>query len=180
MINLIPNEEKKIMRRDFYFRAATIFLLALGLTMLIACVTLLPTYFLSIEKEKQINQKLDIQNQNKIKIEDQQVFINVSSIDEKLSLFEKTEKNHFLVSERVINQILLKKVKDIKITQISYKNSEKDGHMVNLSGIAPNREKLLLFRQVLEDNPSFKKVNLPISNFIKGSNIQFSLSLISL
>jgi hypothetical protein len=67
---------------------------------------------------------------------------------------------------------------DIKITQILYDNTVAKGDKkVNIQGTAPSRERLLIFRQALEGNPAFKKVDLPISNFVKGSNIQFSLSL---
>ena len=65
----------------------------------------------------------------------------------------------------------------IKISQISFKDTGLDVKEVNISGTAPSRERLSLFRRALEGDPLFKKVDLPISNFIKGSNIRFSLSL---
>jgi len=49
---------------------------------------------------------------------------------------------------------------------------------VSIEGIAPSREILLAFRRLLENDPLFKSVDLPISNFIKGSNIRFNLNLI--
>ena len=77
----------------------------------------------------------------------------------------------------MIGAILLKKRSDIKITQILYQNDGTNGKKITLTGIASSREVLLLFRQALEDSSSFKDVVLPISNFVKGSNIDFSLSL---
>ena len=59
-----------------------------------------------------------------------------------------------------------------------YENDATKGKKVTVLGIAPSRELLLLFRRALEDDVAFKKVDLPISNFVKGSNIEFSLSLI--
>ena len=76
------------------------------------------------------------------------------------------------------NEILLKKSPNIKITRISYKDDLKTGKKIDIEGLAPNREVLLLFRRALEDSTVFSKVDLPISNFIKGSNIKFHLSLI--
>ena len=66
----------------------------------------------------------------------------------------------------------------IKITEILYQNDPQTGERINISGKAPNREVLLLFRRILEDNTAFSKVDLPISNFVKGSNIKFYLNLI--
>jgi len=74
--------------------------------------------------------------------------------------------------------VISKKMTDIKINQILYKN-EPAGKSIGVRGIAPNRERLLLFRRALEEDPLFKKVDLPISNFTKGLNIQFYLSLIT-
>jgi hypothetical protein len=93
-------------------------------------------------------------------------------------LIEKAESSKFLVSQKVVSAIILKKILGIKITDISYKNDPLLGKTVNLEGTAPSRESLLLFRQALQDDTTFKNVDLPISNFVKGSNIQFYLSLI--
>ena len=69
---------------------------------------------------------------------------------------------------------------DIKINQISYENNLLKGKIINIKGSAVSRERLLLFRLAFENDANFKDVDLPISNFIKGSNIQFNLSLIAL
>lgn len=177
MINLIPNEEKKKMVRGFYYRAATVFLFALSITMLIASITLLPSYFFSREKKSLNSKKLDTQAAQVGSLKDQEVFAAVSNLDRELTLIEKAGKNKFLPSERVIKAIILRKVKDVKITQFSF-NESREEMKVGINGTASSRETLLLFRQALENDPSFKKVDLPISNFIKGSNIKFYLSLI--
>jgi len=67
---------------------------------------------------------------------------------------------------------------NIKITDISYENDSLNGKKISIQGTAPSREVLLSFRQAFENDNTFKQVDLPISNFVKGSNIQFYLSLI--
>ena len=69
------------------------------------------------------------------------------------------------------------KMPDIKITQIQYRNESIKGKTISISGVASSRDRLLLFKRELENNIAFKKVDLPISNFVKGSNIKFSLGL---
>lgn len=178
MINLIPNEEKKIMVEGFYYRIAATFFMALGMTMVILFSILLPSYILSVEKKNFINDKLILQTTEPVSSDDKEVTMFINTLDQKLSLFEKTEKNKFLFSERVINEILSRKLSNVKISQISYVNNKDAGTMsVNISGTAPNRETLLSFRRALEESAFFKNVDLPISNFVKGSNIKFSLNL---
>jgi Tfp pilus assembly protein PilN len=91
---------------------------------------------------------------------------------------EKNEAAKYLLSRSVINEIILNKMPDMKITQISYDSATKTGKTITLRGIAPSRERLLQFRKALEDDSAFKKVDLPISNFVKGSNISFSIGLL--
>lgn len=178
MINLIPKEEKKRMTIGFYYKLAVLFLMMLDFCILIAFICILPSYFISSIKETLINTKLENQKNEPLPLFDQQTLAAIKDINSKLNLVENSEKNKFLLSEKVINTILLKKRFDIKITQILYENSPIQGKKVSIIGTAPSREVLLLFRQALEDGPTFKNIDLPISNFVKGSNIQFYLSLI--
>jgi len=177
MINLIPKEEKKKMVTDFYFRLVVLFVVMLDFCILVALVSMLPSYFVTSIKYSLISTKLENQKLEPLPILGQESLASVKDMDTKLTLVEKFEKNKFLLSLKVINAILLKKRPDIKITQILYENNETNGRKISLIGMAPSREVLLFFRQALEDSPNFKNVVLPISNFVKGSDIDFYLSL---
>ncbi len=178
MINLIPKEEKKKMLASFYLRLVILIVMVLGFCVLIALLSLLPSYFISSMKNSSISAELESQRLEPMPSLEKDSLALVQDIDKKLVLVENFEKNKFLISVKVINAILLRKKSNIKITQIIYENNETSGKKINLAGIAPSREILLSFRQALEDSSAFKNVNLPISNFVKGSNIDFYLSLI--
>lgn len=181
MINLIPQEEKKKMLKAFYYRLLVLALVIGGVSCLIASVVVLPSYFVSSAKINLIEEKLAMQKKQPVSLPDQETLKIIEDLNKKLALFEKKDTS-FEVSKKIINAIILKKVPSIKITNISYENeSSKNSQQtkkVNIQGTAPSRSTLLLFRQALEDDITFKSVNLPISNFIKGSNIQFFLTLI--
>ncbi len=182
MINLIPNTQKKEMRKGFYFRLLVLFLVMAGVSIIIAFVAILPAYFLSSVKSNLIDSKLEAQGQEVVPLPDQETLAVIKDLDSKLGIIERAERSNFVVSGRVINAVIAKKMQEIKITDIAYeKNSKNDptlGPTISIQGTAPSREMLLLFRQALEDDTTFKSVDLPISNFVKGSNIQFYLSLI--
>jgi hypothetical protein len=178
MINLIPKEEKKRMTTDFYFRITVLFLVLFGSCILIASIAILPSYFFSSMKNVLADTKLEIQKREPLPLLGEQSLLIIKDINKKLDLVESSEKNKFLPSQKVINSILLKKRPDIKITQILYENDVAKGKKISITGTAPSREVLLLFRKALEDSSNFKSINLPISNFVKGSNIQFYLNLI--
>jgi hypothetical protein len=178
VINLIPKEEKKKMTVDFYYRLAVLFLMMLDFCILVVSISILPSYFISSMKNALVDAKLETQKREPLPLFDQQTLAVIKDINSKLDLVENSERNKFLPSLKVIDAILLKKRPDIKITQILYENNGVQGKKISLTGTAPSREVLLLFRQALEDSPTLKNIDLPISNFVKGSNIQFSLSLI--
>ncbi len=178
MINLIPPEEKKRLIRNFYYRVAVVFVVATSFAVLVSTVAITPAYFLSVVKKNLAESRLKNQLAEPVPIPDQQTLALVEDLNSKLGVIEKAQSQKFSVSERVITEIILKKLVDIKIHQISYESDETEGKKIMIRGIAPSRERLLLFRRALEDDSYFKQVDLPISNFIKGSNIQFSLSLI--
>ncbi|MBY0376466.1 hypothetical protein K2P96_00635 [Patescibacteria group bacterium] len=178
MINLIPNQEKKRKVKDFYFRLVVVSFFILGLCSLVACVALLPSYFLSTVKKNLVSSKLDTQQKQPIPPAGQNTLATVADVASKLNLIETTEKTNYLVSEKVINEIVLHKMPDIKITEFSYENNTTSGKKVVVHGIAPSRERLLIFRKSLEDDAAFKKVDLPIQNFVKGSNITFYINIV--
>lgn len=180
MINLIPNKEKKKKVKDFYFRLLVMFFAVLGFSILIASVSILPAYFLSLAKKNLVNAKLEIQKNEPVPPPSQETLDTIKNLNNKLSLVEKNKSNRYIISQKIINEIMLEKMPDIKITRINYQNDTIKGKTISLNGTAESRERLLLFRKALEDNVLFKKVDLPISNFVKGSNIRFYLNLVPL
>ena len=166
------------MAKGFYFRLTVVFFIMLGLCLLVASIAILPAYFLSLVKKNEANAKLEIQKSEPILELDQQTLATILGLNSKLNLIENAKKNKYIISQKVINEVILKKMLDVKINQITYQNDPLNGKVINVRGVAPSRERLLLFRQALEEDSTFQKVNLPISNFVKGSHIQFYLSLI--
>lgn len=166
------------MIKGFYYKLVVLALITTGALFLVAAVAVMPSYFFSSVKNNIINTKLENQKEDPVSTSDQQLLDVTKSLSYKLGIIERAEKNEFSVSRNVIDAILLKKMSDIKITNIFYDNDPVKGKIISIQGNAPSREVLLSFRQALEDDKSFKQVDLPISNFVKGSNIKFSLSLI--
>jgi Tfp pilus assembly protein PilN len=180
MINLIPNQEKKKMTKDFYFRLVVVSFVMLGFSIFVGSTTILPSFFLSVVRKNVANAKLETQKKEPIPDLDQKTLDIIKDLENKLSLVENAEKNKFNISEKVIKEISSKKTSDIKITKIIYNSTIQNGRKISIEGSASSRENLLSFSKALKEDPLFKEVDLPVSNFIKGSNIQFYLNLIPL
>ena len=150
----------------------------LGVSASVASVVILPSYFITSVEGRSAQAKLKLQEEKSVSLSDQNALETVEDLKRKLKLIRNAEKNKFIFSEKVINEIVLEKVSNIKITEILYENKGESGGMIKVAGSASSREALISFRHALEDNSNFSKVDLPVSNFIKGSNIKFYLSLI--
>lgn len=182
MINLIPGEEKKRMSKSFYYRLTILSLIMLSFSILIASVAMLPAYFVSMAKEDLANKKLQIQKNELTPVPDSATLSAVEDLKNKIIFIESRQNSNFSLVERVLNSIILKKINLIKINEIRYEKNDQlgseDAERITVGGTASSREVLLVFRKSLEDDIMFKQVNLPISSFVKGSNIKFFLSLI--
>lgn len=178
MINLIPTEEKKRMKTYFWVRLLTIGFIVFGCSILIGAVALLPAYFHVTVKNSLAKEKSKAQQETPLGATESQIIGEVNDLNKKLELIEKSRQAEFVISERVINNVVEKKMPDIKITEIGYEYNATKGKEIRISGEALSRERLLLFRLALERDPAFKKVDLPVSNFVRGSNIHFFLTLV--
>ncbi len=178
MINLIPNQEKKKMTKDFYIRLLSLCFIMLSTCIFLASLLLLPSYFFSSYKNNTAKDKLGMQNSGEIPTFNKEASAIIEDINSKMNILEKSNKSKFLVSEKIIQNILLKKPQNIQITQVSYDDHVTAGKKISISGVALSRDALLSFRKSLEDSSMFKTIDLPISNFVKGANIQFYLTLV--
>ncbi len=180
MINLIPIEEKKEIKKDFFQRVLVVSLIMFIFLIVISIIAIFPAYFISLEKKTSLIKKLEIQKNEVMPELDQMALREIKNLDARLSLLEKARKNKYVFSAKVIDEILNQKVSGIKIKRIFYQNDSLEGKKIKIDGVAERREQLLNFRRALESDSSFKNVDLPISNFVKGENIQFNLTLISI
>ena len=153
------------------------FFVMLSVSLLIASILILPSYFFSSIEEDVIDTKIKSQEKS-ISLPDPNTLMIIKDLENKLNSVENYEKNKYVFSTKVINEIILKKIPNIKITEIFYQNDPQTGKKISISGKASSREVLLSFRRALEDDAAFSKIDLPISNFVKGSDIKFYLSLI--
>lgn len=179
MINLIPIEKKKEIRKEFYFRLLCLGFVILGVCFLIYSVLMLPAYFVSYQKKNLLTQKLEIQNNQIIPEVDSKAQAEITSLENKLKLILGAIDKKYIFSDKVLNEILLRKSNKIKIDGIYFKNDPKEKKIV-VSGTASSREDLLSFRRSFELSKIFSVVDLPISNFIKGKDIEFRLNLTAL
>ncbi len=175
MINILPTEEKDALRREYWMRFASVAILVFTLTALFASILLLPSYFFSASKESLSESRLEAFNKTHGGVASADLEGTIRALNTKLqSLLAATPKK--MPVRDAIDPLLTLRADGIGFNQILY--SESTGTpVIELYGVARDRTTLRDFKQALDDSSKFTSVDLPLSDFIKKSNIDFTISL---
>jgi hypothetical protein len=99
-------------------------------------------------------------------------------INSKLEILNKSSLP-YKVSDKVISNILNSRTAGITFSQVLFNKKLADGTAsLEVYGSATNRDSLRTFKTALDNNPEFSSVDLPISNFLGKTNLNFTISLI--
>lgn len=175
MINVLPEEEKKSLKSMYWKRFASAIMSFVSLSALVAVILILPSYFFSISKYNIASDKLEAFNNANPEIATEDLNKSINDINSRLSLLlSKAPKNQ--VNEIIIKNFLSNLPKGINISNISY--SEKEGlKIIDINGKASDRTALRNFKAFIDENKNIAGSNLPISNFLEKSDINFMISV---
>ncbi|MEK7179850.1 MAG: hypothetical protein AAB706_00055 [Patescibacteria group bacterium] len=175
MFNLLPNEEKKDIYTTYSIRRAILGLLFLFLAGIVMCVSLIPSFVLTKAKESEILQQIEFLNTSlalkNVNVLNQAI---ITARDDVKVLKDFASKSTSVFD--LFNKILEKKSANIRLTGILF-GAVSDKRQIVLNGIAKDREALLEFAQSIGREKAFSDISLPVSNFAKNKDIEFSFSV---
>lgn len=174
MFHLLPEKEKKVLKREYLFRLIFVILCFVGASLVVASVFLLPSYLLSNRKLADLNEQNSQIKQDIQKKTDPNLAKFLSSLKGNLAALKIT--NTTGSSSVPIKEITDKKTSGITLNQffINYNDS---GSSIIVSGNAKTRDYLTTFYHDIQSIPDFSKVDLPISDFAADKNIDFTMTL---
>jgi len=176
MINVLPLQEKNNLKKEYRVRLLSVVLLFVFLLGVISTFLLMPAYIASTAKVDFLEQKLESFNVLHPEISTDDLSKIVGDINETLNLLKNGTPPRN-VSNDVLLQILKLRPENILLNQILYSEKPDKSGSVIIYGIAKDREALYSFKSVLESNTSIESVDLPISSFVKRTNINFNLTV---
>lgn len=177
VINVLPPEEKKDLRRKYRSRLITILLNLFLLVGVLSIILLIPSYLLSAEKENLAESRLESFNLANSEITTLDLEETISDINKKLSIISQNEKGE-KISEKVFGWLLDNRPKGITFSQMLYHKRTDSTLVLDIHGVSSSRIVLRNFKTILDENPDYKEVNLPISNFLEKNNLDFTISII--
>ncbi len=174
LINVLPDKEKKIIHKEYLMRFFIVFLNMLTVAGIVSTFLLFPPYFLSKSKENLVENKLETLNRENPDLAINDIDKISKDINSKLEILSTNEASS-QVNNKVINNILSSRTDGIIFTQIFYNKKSTDSSILEIHGVANNRDSLRNFKTALDNNPNFLEVNLPISNFLEKTDLIFTV-----
>jgi hypothetical protein len=176
MFNLLPEPEKKQILSEYNLRRNILMLIFLFVVGLIAVISIFPSYLLSSSKILEAQDGVSsIRNSNVFK-EEESLNAELAQTNLKLSALQPLAGERY-VSE-LFNAVITERSSGIRMNGLQYKRGDdKKGGYLSVSGVAQDRENLSQFVTALGKNSLFSKVDLPVSNFTKDRNADFTLQI---
>lgn len=179
---LLPEREIRILKREYRTRLVVILLFFMSLSVVVGIISLVPAYVFSSFQEKEASANL-----NNIKNSDQKNEFE-SAIKELTStndLVKRLNGNKSpMVSSEVVGRIISNKSAGIKLNSIQFsgvsdsaKNATTSVTQIIIQGRSVDRETLVKFKNSLEADELFTKIELPVSDLTKSKDITFSVRL---
>lgn len=180
-VNLLPSEEKKKNRKRYLLRLSTTGAYVVVFLMLINFALLLPSYIMARSKksiaETRIENTTGMSAEERERLE-KETELSIKELNKKLETFSADTKTATTIISpaQTIKKILELKSATIKVQGIVYeKTSDRERFVV--TGRSAQRDDLAQFVEVLRKDPFFTKVELPLSSYVKSTDISFSLVL---
>ncbi len=174
MFSLLPNQEKKRLRKEYRLRLLIVALIFFVTATIFGLIFLLPSYLLSLSKESVARDHLksvqDVAKTNaKPELSAELKAANLQIVELKGSVEQMPIK-------KILDMVIKDRPEGLKINSFSLTRDAQAGTLL-ITGIAPTRESLVSFNKTLSAEPLFSKVESPVSELAKSKNIGFSLSI---
>lgn len=175
MHNLLPQDYKKEIRREYRLRWIIVLLMFSALTGIVAIVALVPSFILSQTKYSSINgQREAVTSTLQVQNEKETIAL-LESAKRKADLISESSKNTSLI--KALELLVAHKRSDVRIIEIRFGVLAGDGRPVTLIGTADSREALVAFSRSLQNDDALSSVALPVSNLAERTDIDFSLNV---
>ncbi len=170
---LLPLHERILLRREYHVRITIVFLFMVCVSLLVGIASILPTYTSALNMESEIlNKTVKTKDDSSQEVKEFQ-----KNVARSLALLDSIDKGKDSVIFHDVIAGLISLRGTLKYNNFSISKTGTTTYAISLQGYAPNRNALLAFKTSFESLNPDNKVDLPVSELAKSTNIQFSIQL---
>ncbi|MDP2676325.1 MAG: hypothetical protein Q8O83_01420 [bacterium] len=177
MINLLPEKAKHGLREERFAR----FLIVCGVTVSLivsgGMFLLWIPWITLVLQEHELEKQLRVAQQSPLLMHVEEIEGRLSLLNDRLDAYERNQ-DEILIASRSIDAVRAHVGGGISLLFFSYTRSHGAGSapQFSIEGVARDRGALVAFSDALDAEPMIENVRSPISNFLKESNIVFTLT----
>ncbi len=182
MINILPIDDRKEIKKEYFRRFIAVSLVLLGATFAMAIVMLLPTVLFLSDYEQNYKDQLAYTSSKLADAGLSEIKPFVDELNRKTKIL--TDTNGFQSTSRVAGEILSLGGPGVAISSFSMRVDGKK-ELVSVSGQSATRKNLLDFLDNLKKCKAlplngcvpFESIVSPVSNILKDKDISFSITM---
>ncbi len=173
MINLLPHEARKLLIKEYWLRVTTLWAF-LGTAALVGISALfLPSYLL-IESEKRAFEAAHvISSETRETIADIEAEVTAAN---GLATELKGRMTRGTITESV-RAVFEAVPSGVVVSSYVTSRTALGIESIRVQGVATSREALIAFQQALEAQEAFTDAEVPIDDFVKGSDLSFEIHI---
>ncbi|HBV01248.1 MAG TPA: hypothetical protein DEF00_02520 [Candidatus Taylorbacteria bacterium] len=173
MFNLLPKAKKDIIHSEYRIRLAVVSLWFLFFIFIFSSMLFIPSLLLSSAKERAAQERFAALSKSVERNGEAELDAALNEAKSRLALLSSETPKMFL--HELLMLIVSVKTDRISLTNFSFIRSADGKREIAISGVGEDRTALLSFIKALENTNLFEKVNAPISNFVKDTDINFEI-----
>lgn len=174
MINLIPPSAHTQVKREYWIRVISVWLVLIGTAFLIVALLNLPVYVLV---RSQLSSYLQEYNQASDESESFKASeFEIQKSNEIAKLLAKADS--VTPFSTIITELEALTSSGVKISDFSLSRQNGEISSISINGQASSRLALTQFKDAVEASPLFESVTLPLSNLAKDKDISFSITIV--
>lgn len=180
VMNVLPFAEKRVLKKEYMMRLGVVSLSLVSVVGVLTLVLMLPSYFLSVSKLALAENRLEVFNAANPEITTHDLNTTITDINKKLVLLS-VKKDGQDPSDNLTSDIIDTRPLGIVISTIIYSEKKVDKKdtvaTFEIHGIASDRATLRSYKTTLLSHPGISQVDLPISDYLEPTNINFSMMI---
>jgi len=177
MINLLPYEDRKVIEREGFRRFLIIALFSISLVLFLGIVLMAPIYLMLRAQSSNLKTQEQFSLQGAPLDRLKKAEEEARKLNSEAALIESASQNTSV--PEIFQKIIEARPSGISLRGFSFRRlAPANPGTIALEGNALTRENLSSFVTILEGSGLFAKVDSPVSNILKKTNISFSLNLI--
>ncbi|OGG47469.1 hypothetical protein A2671_00755 [Candidatus Kaiserbacteria bacterium RIFCSPHIGHO2_01_FULL_49_13] len=175
MTNLLPEEEKRALEREYILRLSAVCLgMATGVV-LIGIAGLMPAFLFLQEKRVALETQVQAVDEYLKTQGTERVTAEFRSISSKVAILDVLRKT--IDTPEFIDGIIAARPSGVTLTGVVLSQSGAVGK-ITLEGFAARRTDLATFVETLQNTKHFTSVDFPISNLADSENLTFSITAV--